>query len=179
MDLIAFAAAMFLVLLNGFFVATEFALVKVRPTRIEELLRKRARGAQSARIVIGHIDGYLSATQLGVTLASLGLGWIGEPAFARLLQVPLMQLGLEDPAWLHRIALIVAFGVISVLHIVIGELVPKSIAIRRAEAVALAVALPMRAIYALLYPAIWALAGISNTILRSMGLRADGEEDHH
>jgi len=179
MDFIAFAAAMGLVLLNGFFVATEFALVKVRPTRIEELLRKRARGAQSARVVIGHIDGYLSATQLGVTLASLGLGWIGEPAFARLFLMPLSLLGLSDPAWLHRIALVTAFAVISVLHIVVGELVPKSIAIRRAEMVALAVALPMRAIYALLYPAIWALGGISNGILKAMGMRGGGLTDHH
>jgi CBS domain containing-hemolysin-like protein len=179
MDFIAFAAAMGLVLLNGFFVATEFALVKVRPTRIEELLRKRARGAQSARIVIGHIDGYLSATQLGVTLASLGLGWIGEPAFARLFLLPLSALGLSDPAWLHRIALVTAFAVISLLHIVVGELVPKSIAIRRAEMVALAVALPMRAIYALLYPAIWALGGISNGILRAMGMGGGGLTEHH
>lgn len=179
MDLLAFAAAVALVLLNGFFVATEFALVKVRPTRIEELLRKRARGARSARAIIGHIDGYLSATQLGVTLSSLGLGWIGEPAFARLLQVPLVAIGIEDPAWLHRIALVTAFGLISLLHIVVGELVPKSIAIRRAEAVALAVALPMRAIYFVLYPAIWALGGIANGILRLMGMRQGGGDEHH
>jgi CBS domain containing-hemolysin-like protein len=179
MDLIAFAAALGLVMLNGFFVATEFALVKVRPTRIEELLRKRARGAQSARAVIGNIDGYLSATQLGVTLASLGLGWIGEPAFARLLQVPLIACGLVDEAWLHRIALVTAFALISLLHIVVGELVPKSIAIRRAEAVALAVALPMRAIYFLLYPAIWTLNGVSNGILVAMGMRGGGLAEHH
>lgn len=179
MDFFAFAAAMGLVLLNGFFVATEFALVKVRPTRIEELLRKRARGAQSARVVIGHIDGYLSATQLGVTLASLGLGWIGEPAFARMISLPLTWLGLTDPLWLHRIALASAFALISMLHIIIGELVPKSIAIRRAEMVALTVSWPMRAIYALLYPFIWALAGLSNGILRAMGMRGGGEGEHH
>lgn len=178
MDILSLCCALLLVAFNGFFVATEFAIVKVRPTRIEELIRKRARGAQAARNVIGHIDGYLSATQLGVTLASLGLGWIGEPAFSRLVQAPLMRLGLQEP-WLHRSTLTLAFCTISFLHIVIGELVPKSIAIRRAESVALAVALPMQIIYALLYPAIYALGALSNAVLRAMGLSGSGLHEHH
>ena len=178
MDLLSLGCALLLVAFNGFFVATEFAIVKVRPTRIEELIRKRARGAQAARNVIGHIDGYLSATQLGVTLASLGLGWIGEPAFSRLVQAPLMRLGLQEP-WLHRSTLTLAFCTISFLHIVIGELVPKSIAIRRAESVALAVALPMQVVYVLLYPAIYALGALANAVLRAMGLSGGGMHEHH
>lgn len=178
MDLLSLACALLLVAFNGFFVATEFAIVKVRPTRIEELLRKRARGAQAARNVIGHIDGYLSATQLGITLASLGLGWIGEPAFARLVQAPLIALGLGE-AWLHRATLALAFVTISFLHIVLGELVPKSVAIRRAEAVALAVALPMQVIYVLLYPAIWSLGALSNGVMRALGLHGGGAHEHH
>src|SRR5689334_20139420 len=112
MDALALAAALVLVGLNAFFVATEFAIVKVRPTRIEELLRKQRSGALVARRMIGQLDAYLSATQLGITLASLGLGWIGEPAFARLMRLPLNWLGVSDPLWVHRIALVSAFALI-------------------------------------------------------------------
>jgi CBS domain containing-hemolysin-like protein len=179
MDYLALLAALGLVALNAFFVATEFAIVKVRPTRIEELIRKQRPGAQAVRRVIGHLDGYLSATQLGITLASLGLGWIGEPAFSRLLEWPLVHLGVQDPIWLHRIALTTAFFVISFLHIVIGELAPKSVAIRRAEAVALAVSLPMQVFYTVFFPAIYALNGVSNALLRITGVRGSGHTEQH
>lgn len=179
MDIIALLLAVTLVLLNAFFVATEFAIVKVRPTRIEELIRKHRPGAQTVRRLIQNIDGYLSATQLGITLASLGLGWIGEPAFARLMVAPLAAIQITDPEWTHRIALATAFVTISFLHIVAGELVPKSLAIRRAETVALAVAYPMRVFYTLLFPAIWALNGLSNTLLKATGLTAGPHGEHH
>src|SRR6478752_2945815 len=109
MDIIALLLAFALVALNAFFVATEFAIVKVRPTRIEELIRKHRSGALAVRRLIANLDGYLSATQLGITLASLGLGWIGEPAFARLMEAPLDALSITDPVWQHRIALATAF----------------------------------------------------------------------
>jgi CBS domain containing-hemolysin-like protein len=179
MDMLALLAALGLVALNAFFVATEFAIVKVRPTRIEELIRKQASGAQAVRRVIGHIDGYLSATQLGITLASLGLGWIGEPAFSRLLERPLAAMGIDDPLWQHRLALTTAFVLISFLHIVIGELAPKSIAIRRAEAVALAVSWPMQVFYVLFFPAIYVLNGVSNALLRITGVRGSGHNEQH
>lgn len=181
MDVIALLLALGLVALNGFFVATEFAIVKVRPTRIEELLRKRRPGAAAARHVIGHIDQYLSATQLGITLASLGLGWIGEPAFASLLEAPLALVGVTDPEWIHRITLPVAFVMISVLHIVAGELAPKSLAIMRAETVALNTAYPIRIFYAIFYPAIVALNSVANALLRLIGLSPSqpGFEHHH
>ena len=179
MDAIALLLAFALVALNGFFVATEFAIVKVRPTRIEELIRKHRPGALIVRRVIANLDTYLSATQLGITLASLGLGWIGEPAFARLLLPPLAYLGVTDAYWSHTIGLAAAFFIISFLHIVAGELAPKSIAIRRAEAVALAVAYPMRVFYVLFFPAIWALNGLSNALLRATGVTGGSHTEHH
>ncbi|RYF11416.1 MAG: HlyC/CorC family transporter [Deltaproteobacteria bacterium] len=179
MDLLTLLLAFTLVALNAFFVATEFALVKIRPTRIEEMIRKQRPGASAVRLVVGNLDAYLSATQLGITLASLGLGWVGEPAFARLLAPLLQAAGVNDPDWVHRIALVAAFFLISFLHIVAGELAPKSIAIRRAESVALAVALPMRLFYLLFFPAIWALNGLSNALLRITGVKAAGDNEHH
>src|SRR5882757_2298607 len=122
-----------LVALNGFFVAAEFALVKVRPTQLEPLEGKRAR---LARHMLRHLDAYLSATQLGITLASLALGWVGEPAFAWLIR-PLVHPFTADPALLHSISIAVSFVVITVLHIVLGEQAPKTIAIRKAESAAL------------------------------------------
>ena len=179
MDVIALISALLLVALNAFFVATEFSLVKVRPTRIEELIRKQRPGAQVVRRVVAQLDSYLSATQLGITLASLGLGWIGEPAFARLIAVPLRALGWEDKPFAHTLSLVTAFVMISFLHIVAGELAPKSVAIRRAESVALAVAYPMRLFYVLFFPAIWALNNLSNALLRVTGVGGTGHTDHH
>ncbi len=172
MEILAVPLALVLVALNAFFVATEFAIVKVRPTRIEELIRAHRPGATAARHVLSHIDAYLSATQLGITLASLGLGWIGEPAFASLLSGPLALAGVVDPTWIHRISLAAAFAVITFLHIVVGELAPKSFAILQAETVALAVAYPIRLFYGLFYPAIWLLNGVANWLLRAAGLNA-------
>ena len=178
MDILALLLALALVFLNGFFVATEFAIVKVRPTRIEELVAQRRPGSMMVRQLVANIDGYLSATQLGITLASLGLGWLGEPAFHRILHHGLQFFGMEDPAWLDRLSLLLAFSTISFLHIVVGELAPKSLAILRAESVAMAAAYPMRIFYILFWPAIWSLNGVANMLLKAMGLGAlshDGE----
>lgn len=179
MDVIALLLALALVLLNGFFVATEFAIVKIRPTRIEELIRNGRPGAASVRKVVANMDGYLSAAQLGITLASLGLGWIGEPAFARLIEVPLHWLGLTDPEWMSRISLVSTFLIITVLHIVVGEQAPKAFAIMQAETVALATVYPMRLFYAVLFPAIWTLNGGANLILRILGVRDAGHAELH
>ena len=146
--------------------ATEFAIVKVRPSRIEELIRSKRAGAQGVRHLVQHLDAYLSATQLGITFVSLGLGWLGEPAFARLIEYPLTQMGVDDPVWLHRIAMILAFATISFLHIVIGELAPKSMALLRAESVAVFAAYPMRVFHTLFYPLIFTLNGVATWILK-------------
>jgi CBS domain containing-hemolysin-like protein len=166
-----------LVFLNGFFVAAEFAIVKLRRTQAEELGRVHGLRGRVLRTVRTHLDAYLSACQLGITLASLGLGWIGEPAFARLLEPALTYGGITDPRLLHSIAFAVAFAFISFLHIVLGELAPKSIAIRRAEAVSLNTALPLYVFYWAMYPFIYVLNGAANVIVRRLGVEMASEGD--
>ncbi|WP_373045079.1 hemolysin family protein [Vulgatibacter sp.] len=170
------AAAIVLVIANGFFVATEFAIVKVRATRLDEMVKAGERRAAAARNVVEHLDEYLSATQLGITLASLGLGWLGEPAFAHLIEPVVLSLGLPA-ASAHPIAIAVAFTIITFLHIVFGELAPKSLAIQRPEGVSLAVAAPMKLFRVLFYPFIWALNGIAAKALRLVGLHPASETE--
>jgi len=158
-----------LVLLNGFFVAAEFAIVKVRSTRIAVLREKGHRRARIAERVLANLDAYLSATQLGITLASLGLGWIGEPAVARLIEPALAPLGI--PEWaVHTASFVIAFSFITFLHIVLGEMAPKSLAIRRAEQTTLWTAAPLHWFYKLFYPFIYLLNGAANLILRWLGV---------
>ena len=166
LTLVYLLMAVILVFLNGFFVLAEFALVKVRATRIEELARQQNRRAIVAREMVSHLDNYLAATQLGITVASLGLGWVGEPAFAHLIDA---VVGLPDwwsPAVSHSISSMAAFFVITFLHILLGELAPKSLAIRRAEASTLWIAYPMLWAYRLFYLPMVVLNGASNLILR-------------
>ncbi|HCA66476.1 MAG TPA: hypothetical protein DEP73_20410, partial [Pseudomonas sp.] len=129
--------ALFLVLLNGFFVAAEFAMVKLRATKVEAIASRHGWRGHILRTVHQQLDAYLSACQLGITLASLGLGWVGEPAFAHLLEPVLASFGIQSPALVHGIAFFTAFFIISYLHIVIGELAPKSWAIRKPELLSL------------------------------------------
>jgi len=134
-----------LVLANGFFVASEFALVGVRKSRIETLAKTGDRRARRLLPLLNNLNAYISATQLGITLASLALGWIGEPAIAHLLEVPLK--GRVSETVLHTIAFTIAFSIITFLHIVLGELAPKTLALERAERTALAIALPLQIFY--------------------------------
>jgi CBS domain containing-hemolysin-like protein len=170
-------AAFLLVLLNGFFVAAEFAIVKVRSTKIKELAEEGDWRAVMARSVITHLDAYLSACQLGITFASLGLGWIGEPAVARLIEPSLRAAGVTNPTLVHTVAFTVAFIIISFLHIVLGELAPKSLAIRKSEQTALWLAPPLRGFYWLMYVPIIALNGTANWILRLVGIEPIGETE--
>lgn len=172
-------AALALVLVNGFFVLAEFAVVKVRASRVEELVRQGNPRARLAREMVQRLDAYLSTTQLGITVASLGLGWIGEPAFAGLFDAVIGLPGWWTPAASHGIALALAFVIITFLHILIGELAPKSLAIRRPEACALAVAHPMRLAYRLFYLPMVVLNGASNLILRWIGLSAEAADVAH
>ncbi|MEW6611423.1 MAG: hemolysin family protein [Pseudomonadota bacterium] len=176
-DLLLVFLAFALVLLNGFFVAAEFAMVKMRATRVQTMAREHGLRGRILAQVHAHLDAYLSACQLGITLASLGLGWIGEPAFARLLEGPLLTLGVESPAVVHGISFAFAFFLISYLHIVLGELAPKSMAIRQPEPVSLWTAVPLYSFYWLMYPAIWLLNQSANFILRTLGQEMAHEEE--
>ncbi|MGH7823382.1 MAG: hemolysin family protein [Candidatus Binatia bacterium] len=170
-------AALGLVLLNAFFVAAEFAIVKIRATRLETLAKSGSLFAASAQKAVEHLDAYLSATQLGITLASLGLGWIGEPAFAHLLRPLLESVGIWSPQATRSISIATAFLVITFLHIILGELAPKSLAIQRTETVVLSVSLPLRAFYILFYPALWMLNSASNAILRLFRIEPAGSAE--
>jgi CBS domain containing-hemolysin-like protein len=176
------ALALALVALNGFFVAAEFSLVKVRPTQVSQAAEAGQRRARVAYHMIHHLDSYLSATQLGITLASLGLGWIGEPAFTWLLEpaVRFLTGGAATPRLAHSIGLAASFLVITMLHVVLGELTPKWLAIRDAESVALWVAFPLFAFHKVAYPAIWVLSHASNGLLRVFGIAPvrEGETVH-
>ncbi len=160
-----------LVALNGFFVAAEFAIVKVRSTQIEPLAKAGARRAQLAQHVISHLDSYLSACQLGVTMTSLGLGWIGEPFVANIL-MPLFGLfGIADSALLHTVAFAIGFTVITYLHIVLGEQSPKWLAIQYASSTTLVIARPLDLFFRLFRPFIWFLNISANNFLRLVGIK--------
>ena len=168
-----------LVLLNGLFVASEFAIVKVRASRLTQLVNEGSRKARFAQRVTSNLDAYLSACQLGITLASLGLGWVGEPLIAQMIKSPLIAVGLPEAA-IHTIALAAAFIFITILHIVLGELAPKSFAIQRSETAALWLSPPLMFFYKVTYPAIWILNHLSNLTLKIFGLEpvSDHEQAH-
>jgi CBS domain containing-hemolysin-like protein len=166
-----------LVLANAFFVASEFAIVKIRPTRLEQLVREGSGRARLALRISQRLDAYLSANQLGITLASLGLGWIGEPAIADLIEPLLVDMGAWATATSHAIALTFSFVVITALHTIIGELAPKSLAIQRTEQVTLLTAYPLHAFYVVMWPFIWVLNGAANAFIRMFGLHPAREEE--
>jgi CBS domain containing-hemolysin-like protein len=172
--------ALALVLMNAFFVAAEFAIVKVRATQIEEQAARGDPRARVARRILQRLDAYLSATQLGITIASLGLGWVGEPAFARLLQPLIASWGAWATVASHSTSLVVAFSLITLLHIVVGELIPKSIAIQSAQRVVLWVAIPLWFFFMVFYPVLAAFNSVSNWVLRLIGFSptAEGEAAH-
>jgi len=169
---------LFLVFLNGFFVAAEFAIVKVRSSQIA--LEKGTLSKDAAKSIINNLDGYLAATQLGITLASLGLGWVGEDVMSHLILDLMSTLGLQmSEATAHSIALPVAFFVLTVLHIVFGELAPKSIAIRYPASTTLRLSLALRAFYFVFRPFIWLLNGFANLILKIFGIKPMSEMEIH
>src|SRR5918999_4833570 len=174
-------AVVVLVLANGFFVATEFAIVAVRRSRLEQLAAEGHRSAEAAKQVIGHLDAYIAACQLGITMASLALGWIGEPAFAHLVEPPLEALiGQFAPAAAHGVAVGTAFAIITTLHIVIGELAPKGLALQRPEATTLWIARPIQVFYVLFRWPISLLNAVGNRVLKLAGLDpAAGHEMVH
>lgn len=178
-NILYIVAAIFLVLLNGFFVAAEFGLVKLRATRVRSLAKVGGFRGRFLIAVHQNLDAYLSACQLGITLASLGLGWVGKPAFEKLLDPLLLAVGIDSIEWMDRISLLFAFFVISFLHIVVGELAPKSMAIRTPERVSLWTSPALYLFYWIMFPAIWVLNKSSNTLLSWLGLDASHGSDAH
>lgn len=170
-----------LVFLNGFFVAAEFAIVKVRASQIEIKAKSGGRVANMAKHIMANLDRYIAATQLGVTLSSLGLGWVGEQVFKNIvteffwfINVPISDVVA------HNLSFAVAFLIITMLHIIFGELAPKSYALQRPVATTMATALPLHVFYLVFKPLIWFLNGVANVILRSLGIRVvDGHEAYH
>ena len=161
----------FLVLLNGFFVAAEFAIVKVRASQIELKTGRNKSLVVASRSILNNLDGYLAATQLGITLASLGLGWVGESVMSKIILGVVHKFGFElTEKAAHSIALPVAFFTITVLHIVFGELAPKSLAIRYPARTTFAVSIPLKIFYIVFRPLIWMLNGFANFILRILAL---------
>ncbi|MCZ4242993.1 hemolysin family protein [Pedobacter punctiformis] len=169
----------FLVALNGFFVAAEFAIVKVRGSQIEIKAKTGSRVGKIARNIIHNLDGYLAATQLGITLASLGLGWVGERVMHQIIHDGMANLGIAE-AYITSVSTIVAFSIITIMHIVFGELAPKSFAIQRPVATTLFISVPLQAFYFVFKPFIWMLNGFASIILKGFGINsAGGHESLH
>lgn len=165
-----------LIALTAFFVATEFAIVKIRVSRIDQLIAEEKKGALAAKRVVTHLDEYLSACQLGITITALGLGWLGEPTVERLLKPLFNYFGLNE-ALTHLLSFIIAFALVTFLHVVIGELAPKTVAIQKAEAVTLAFAVPIIWFYKIMFPFIWFLNGAARTLVQFFGLRPASEHE--
>ena len=159
---------LFFLLMNAFFVAAEFSLVRVRKSQVEILVDEGRSGAKYTKLVADNVNAYLSACQLGITLASLALGWLGEPAVSQLIEGPLLAIGLPEAA-IHGIAIAVGFIVITALHIVVGELIPKSLAIFSTERYALFTATPLVWFYRITYPVMWLFNSITNGVMKMLG----------
>ena len=170
-NLVQIGLVLVLVLLNGFFVASEFALVAVRRTRIDELVKKNNKSAKFVQNALNNLDTFISATQLGITLASLALGWIGEPAIAHLIEPIFHNFLSQDAALItsHGVAFVFAFLIITFLHIVLGELAPKSIALQKAELTSLWIITPLSLFATVFKPFIWFLNQTGLLVLKIIG----------
>lgn len=176
--LLRIIAVLLLVALNAFFVAAEFALVSVRDTRLEQLIEQGRTGARTVRKLHHNLDEVLNGVQLGITIASLALGWVGEAAFAGILQQAFHGIPYAA-AYAHTIAVIIAFGTITYMHVILGEVVPKSVALQSAERVALAVAGPMDVFMRIAHPALALMNASARVALRALGTRQVGEGGAH
>lgn len=176
MDIFNLVMVAVLIALTGFFVAAEFAIIKVRSSRIDQLVGEGKRGALAAKKVTSNLDEYLSACQLGITITALGLGWLGEPTVHHMLEPVLKNLQLSD-AVASTLSFIIAFAFITFLHVVVGELAPKTLAIQKAEQVSLLFAKPLMLFYKLAYPFIWVLNGSARVITGLFGLKPASEHE--
>lgn len=179
-DILKLLLALFLVILNGFFVAAEFSIVKVRYSQIQLKAADGNAMAKQAEHLIKHLDEYLSATQLGITLASLALGWVGESAMHHVIENAFHYWNIDiAEASITTISLVISFLFITIMHIVFGELIPKSIAIRKSEQTAMAIAIPLRVFYTLFKPFIWSMNHMSNAFLRLIKIHPASDQEIH
>ncbi|MFK9094544.1 hemolysin family protein [Bacillus salipaludis] len=176
MDIVNLIIIAIFIALTAFFVAVEFAIVKVRGTRIDQLIKEGKSGAKAAKHVVTHLDEYLSACQLGITVTALGLGWLGEPTISKLLQ-PAFHLFHLNSSVTHILSVIIAFALVTFINVVIGELAPKSFAIQKAETITLLIAKPMIWFYKLFYPFIWVLNASSRKLTGLFGLKPASENE--
>lgn len=179
MDSIGFNLALvaLLIFLTAFFVATEFAIIRIRPSRVNQLVVEGRKGSLAVQKVTSNLDGYLSACQLGITITALGLGWLGEPTMEKLLHPVFHQFHLND-SLASLLSFLIAFLIVTYLHVVVGELAPKSWAIQKAEFISFLVAKPIIWFHRILYPFIWVLNGSANALIRLFGLRAVSEHEN-
>lgn len=176
MDILKLLMVVILIGLTAFFVAVEFAIIKVRSSRIDQLVSEKRRGALAAKKVTTNLDEYLSACQLGITITALGLGWLGEPTIKHLLEPLFLKLQFS-PTISSTVSFIIAFAVITFLHVVIGELAPKTFAIQKAEQVSLLLSKPLIYFYRVMYPFIWALNGSARVVTGLFGLHPASEHE--
>lgn len=169
-SLLGLLAVVVLLLTNAYFVATEFALVAVRRTQVHLWVAEGRRGAASAAAAIRDLDDAIAATQLGITLASIGLGFVGEPALAHLVEPPLVAVGIGSSIAIHSVAVVIAFAIITFLHVVIGELAPKAVALDRPGRVALLFARPLLVFGRVFRPVIALMNGAGNALVRMLGV---------
>lgn len=179
LDIVSLILIGVLIVLTAFFVATEFAIVKIRSSRIDQLVEEGKPGAKAAKHVTTHMDEYLSACQLGITITALGIGWLGEPAIKGLLD-PLLNKWQIGASTSHIISVAISFSIITFLHVVVGELAPKTVAIQKAEMIALLFAKPITWFYKLMFPFIWLLNGSARLMVKLFGLQPvkEHEESH-
>ncbi|MFY2155992.1 hemolysin family protein [Cytobacillus firmus] len=176
MDILNLVFIAILIALTAFFVTSEFAIVKIRSSRIDQLIEEGNKNAIAAKKVISNLDEYLSACQLGITITALGLGWLGEPTIEHLLRPVINSFGLP-PSISHVISFSIAFAFITFLHVVVGELAPKTLAIQKAEAVTLLTTRPLIWFYRVMYPIIWALNGSARLLTSMFGLKPASEHE--
>ena len=165
-----------LIIATAFFVATEFAIVKLRPSRVDQMVQEGKKNAWAVQKVTSNLDGYLSACQLGITVTALGLGWLGKPTVEKILH-PLFEQMTLPSEMVSFLSFIIAFSFITFLHVVIGELAPKSLAIQKSELVSIICAKPIIWFYRIMYPFIWVLNGSANRFIRIFGLRPAKEHE--
>ncbi|MFZ7943228.1 hemolysin family protein [Neobacillus sp. 19] len=176
MLLINLLAIVLLIVFTGFFVAIEFAIVKVRTSRIDQLIAEGKKGAAAAKKVVTHLDEYLSACQLGITVTALGLGWLGEPTVEKLFHPLLAALRMNE-AVTHLVSFLLAFAIVTFIHVVAGELAPKTVAIQRAEMITLLFAKPIIFFYKIMYPFIWALNNSARVLVGLFGIKPASEHE--